>query len=107
MDPYEALQVIQRLARIALASEQGQPAEVLADIQRRALNGHREGAGESTVSRELCGARKNARLWLREIASNRAPCAHFQENGICEIPFRGLLRRAREVRNNRTALRLT
>jgi hypothetical protein len=39
MDPYEALQVIQRLARIALASEQGQPAEVLADIQRRALNG--------------------------------------------------------------------
>jgi hypothetical protein len=39
MDAYEALQVIQRLARIALASEQGQPAEVLADIQRRALNG--------------------------------------------------------------------
>lgn len=39
MDAYEALQTIQRLARIALASEQGQPAEVLADIQRRALNG--------------------------------------------------------------------
>jgi hypothetical protein len=39
MDAYEALQVIQRLARIALASEQGQSAEVLADIQRRALNG--------------------------------------------------------------------
>jgi hypothetical protein len=38
MDAYEALQAIQRLARIALASEQGQPAEVLADIQRRALN---------------------------------------------------------------------
>jgi hypothetical protein len=39
MDAYEALQTIQRLARIALASEQGQPAEVLADIQRRALSG--------------------------------------------------------------------
>ena len=38
MDAYEALQVIQRLARIALASEQGQSAEVLADIQRP-LNG--------------------------------------------------------------------
>ena len=32
MDAYEALQVIQRLAR-------PQSAEVLADIQRRALNG--------------------------------------------------------------------
>jgi hypothetical protein len=39
MDAYEALQAIQRLARIALASEQGQSAEVLLDIQRRALNG--------------------------------------------------------------------
>jgi hypothetical protein len=39
MDAYEALQVIQRLARIALASEQGQSAEVLADIQRRGPNG--------------------------------------------------------------------
>jgi hypothetical protein len=39
MDAYEALQAIQRLARIAPASEQGQPAEVLLDIQRRALNG--------------------------------------------------------------------
>jgi predicted RNA-binding protein Jag len=39
MDAYEALQAIQRLARIALASEQGQPAEVLLDIQRRALSG--------------------------------------------------------------------
>jgi hypothetical protein len=38
-DAYEALRTIQRLARIALASEQGQPAEVLVDIQRRALNG--------------------------------------------------------------------
>jgi hypothetical protein len=35
----ESLRTMQRLARIALASEQGQPAEVLADIQRRALNG--------------------------------------------------------------------
>jgi hypothetical protein len=40
MDAREAaLQTIQRLAHIALASEQGQPAEVLVDIQRRALNG--------------------------------------------------------------------
>ena len=39
MDAYEALIAIQRLARIALASEVGQPIEVLADIQRRALNG--------------------------------------------------------------------
>jgi hypothetical protein len=39
MDAYEALQTIQRLARIALASEQGQSVEVLVDIQRRALNG--------------------------------------------------------------------
>jgi hypothetical protein len=39
MDAFEALRAIQRLARIALASEQGQSAEVLADIQRRALNG--------------------------------------------------------------------
>jgi hypothetical protein len=40
MDTYEAaLQTIQRLAHIALASEKGQPAEVIADIQRRALNG--------------------------------------------------------------------
>ena len=38
MDVYEALQ-IQRLARIALASEDGISVEVLADIQRRALNG--------------------------------------------------------------------
>jgi hypothetical protein len=37
--PIRCLTTIQRLARIALASEQGQPAEVLADIQRRALNG--------------------------------------------------------------------
>jgi hypothetical protein len=39
VDAYEALHTIQRLVRIALASEQGQPAEVLLDIQRRALNG--------------------------------------------------------------------
>jgi hypothetical protein len=39
MDAYEALQTIQRLAPFALASEQGQSAEVLTDIQRRALNG--------------------------------------------------------------------
>jgi hypothetical protein len=38
-DAYEALRSIQRLARIAIASEQGQPAEVLLDMQRRALNG--------------------------------------------------------------------
>jgi hypothetical protein len=31
---------------------------------------------------------KNARSRPREIASNRAPRAHFLENGICEIPFR-------------------
>ena len=39
MEAYEALRTIQRLARIALASEQGQSVEVLVDIQRRALNG--------------------------------------------------------------------
>jgi hypothetical protein len=39
MDAHEALIAIQRLARIALASEEGQSVEVLADIQRRALNG--------------------------------------------------------------------
>jgi hypothetical protein len=39
MDAYEALQTIQRLARIALASEDGHLDEVLVDIQRRALNG--------------------------------------------------------------------
>jgi hypothetical protein len=39
MDAYEALEVMQRPTRIALASERGQSAEVLADIQRRALNG--------------------------------------------------------------------
>ena len=39
MDVYEALQTIRRLARIALASEDGISVEVLADIQRRALNG--------------------------------------------------------------------
>jgi hypothetical protein len=38
MDACEVLQTMQRLAHIALASE-GQPAEVIADIQRRALNG--------------------------------------------------------------------
>jgi hypothetical protein len=38
MDAYEAFQTIQRLARIALASEHGPSAEVLADIQGRALN---------------------------------------------------------------------
>ena len=32
--------------------------------------------------------------------------AYFQEIGICEIPLRGLLRKAPKVRNNRTALRL-
>jgi hypothetical protein len=35
MDAHEALIAIQRLARIALASQEGQPIEVLADIQRR------------------------------------------------------------------------
>jgi hypothetical protein len=39
MDAHEALIAVQRLARIALASEEGQSVEVLADIQRRALNG--------------------------------------------------------------------
>jgi hypothetical protein len=39
MDVYEALQTIQRLARIALASEERQSVEVLVHIQRRALNG--------------------------------------------------------------------
>jgi hypothetical protein len=38
MDACEVLQTMRRLAHIALASE-GQPAEVIADIQRRALNG--------------------------------------------------------------------
>jgi hypothetical protein len=39
MDAFEALKAIQRLARIALASEQGISVEVVTDIQRRALNG--------------------------------------------------------------------
>jgi hypothetical protein len=42
------------------------------------------------VSTEPCGARKNARLRLREIASNRAPRAHFLQNGISRKPFRGI-----------------
>ncbi len=53
MDAYGVLQVIQRLARIALASEQGQSAEVLVDIQRapeRHRSRDREFIGKGAVN---------------------------------------------------------
>jgi hypothetical protein len=51
--------------------------------------------------------KKRVALRLREIAINRAPCAHFEENGICEIPFRGLLRKLRRLEQwDRAALGL-